>query len=219
MYKLRIQPLYEARVMRKQYQFPEDDIDDITMLEPTAIYSYADYLRWTFEERVEIIKGKFFNMAPAPVRVHQEISVNLLTIFSNYLREKSCKVYHAPFDVRLPKNPKDPNDQIFSVVQPDLSVVCNHDFLDEKGCNGAPDLIVEIISPSTAKKDLNQKYQLYQENKVSEYWVAYPQEKAIDVFHIGVDSCYQSPTRYYYQDQIPIKLFDNYRINTRDIFA
>ncbi|MEL6561506.1 MAG: Uma2 family endonuclease [Bacteroidota bacterium] len=206
--------------MPKKYDLPEDNIDDITLLEPTASYSYADYLRWTFEERVEIIKGKFFNMSPAPIRIHQEVSVNLLTIFSNYLKGKKCKVYHAPFDVRLPNKQEDPFDKIQSVVQPDLCIVCNDQLLDDKGCNGAPDLIVEIISPSTKNRDLNQKYQLYQENKVKEYWIAYPSEEQIDVFLLdSKTNRYLPALRYRIGDQIPINLFDGYTLNCTDIFG
>lgn len=206
--------------MPKKYDLPEDNIDDITLLEPTASYSYADYLRWTFEERVEIIKGKFFNMSPAPIRIHQEVSVNLLTLFSNYLKGKKCKVYHAPFDVRLPNKPEDPFDKIQSVVQPDLCIVCKNNLLDEKGLNGAPDLIVEILSPSTENRDLNQKYQLYQENKVKEYWVAYPKEELIDVFLLDSKTGRYLPAlRYGISDEIPINLFDGYSINCTDIFG
>lgn len=205
--------------MPKQYNQPEENIDDISLLEPTATYSYADYLRWTFEERVEIIKGKFFNMSPAPVRIHQEVSVRLLTLFSNYLQGKKCKVYHAPFDVRLPGKPDDPYDKVRSVVQPDISIICNEKILDDNGCNGAPDLIVEIISPSTENRDLNQKYHLYQENKVKEYWIAYPKEELLDVFLLDQDSNQYMPAeRYGINDDVPIRLFDGYSLRCIDIF-
>lgn len=122
-----------------------------------GLYSYADYLKWTIEERVEIIKGKLFKMSAAPRRAHQELSIFLATQLYHFLKNRKCKVYDAPFDVRLPVHSAK-NHQIYTVVQPDICVVCDHNKLDELGCLGAPDLIVEILSPGNSQKELHDKY-------------------------------------------------------------
>lgn len=142
-------------------------------LEYDRIYTYADYLKWKFDEKIEILKGKVFKMAPAPARAHQGASWNLSRIFSNYFYKKDCKAYSAPFDVRLvDKRKKSKKDEdIITVFQPDLCVICDKEKLDERGCIGAPDLIIEILSPSNSTKEMKNKYELYEENGVKEYWI------------------------------------------------
>ncbi len=136
-------------------------------------YSYADYLKWDMEEMVEIIKGKLYKWTAAPNRIHQKVATNLVTIINVFLFDKNCEVYSAPFDVRLPfKSKKD--EDIFTVVQPDITVICDKSKLDYAGCIGAPDLIVEILSPSNNKKELRHKYEVYLESGVREYWVLQP---------------------------------------------
>jgi Uma2 family endonuclease len=122
-------------------------------------FSYADYLTWNDENRCELIDGRVFNMN-APTRAHQEILLDLGTVMNLFFKDKSCKVYIAPFDVRLPKDSKE-NDKIFDVVQPDISVICDSEKLDNHGCVGAPDLVVEILSSSTASYDQIKKRALY----------------------------------------------------------
>jgi len=136
------------------------------------VYSYADYLKWQIDERVELIKGKIFKMS-APNRVHQGLSMYLSNELYNYLKNKKCEVYAAPFDVRLPRKSKDDKD-ILTVVQPDICVICNTEILDAKGCLGAPDIVVEILSPSNNVVELKNKYELYEESGVREYWVITP---------------------------------------------
>ena len=165
-----------------EYKQKEPKIDDISVLEPEATYSYADYLRWSFEERVELIKGKIFHMSPAPKRSHQEIAGDIFASMHAFLRGQICKIYQAPFDVRFPNESSSSDSQTFTVVQPDICVVCDHTKLDDAGCKGAPDLIVEILSPSTASKDLNEKYQLYEEHGVKEYWVVYQGEAVLEIY-------------------------------------
>jgi Uma2 family endonuclease len=127
-------------------------------LDVSKTYTYADYLKWTFDERLELIKGKIFKMSPAPGSVHQLISGAIFAELYNYLKGKPCKVFHAPFDVRLNKCSIN-NKDIQTVVQPDISVVCNPLKIDEKGCLGAPDIVVEILSPGNNKKELQNKYE------------------------------------------------------------
>ncbi|GGA97164.1 Uma2 family endonuclease [Puia dinghuensis] len=141
-------------------------------------YSYADYLKWTFEERLEIIKGKIFKMSPAPNRMHQKLSREIFGVLINFLKGKTCEVYSAPFDVRLPRKSKDDKD-IITVVQPDLCVICDPSKLDDKGCLGAPDIVIEILSPGNNKKELEIKYDVYEEAGVKEYWLFLPEIQAL----------------------------------------
>jgi len=144
-------------------------------------YSYADYLTWEIDGMVELIKGKIFKMTAAPRRKHQGISVIVTNRFYNYLKGSNCKVYEAPFDVRLPVHSKK-NEDIFTVVQPDICIICDVDKLDEAGCIGAPDLIVEILSPGNNKKELQNKYEVYEESGVKEYWIIHPEEQTLLVY-------------------------------------
>jgi len=136
-------------------------------------YSYADYLTWEIDEMVEIIKGKVFRWTAAPSRIHQDVARELTTTINLFLKGSTCIVYPAPFDVRLPISSKK-NEEIYTVVQPDISVICDKSKLDDAGCIGAPDLIVEILSPSNNKKELQLKYEVYLESGVKEYWVLQP---------------------------------------------
>ncbi|HNV72404.1 MAG TPA: Uma2 family endonuclease, partial [Candidatus Ozemobacteraceae bacterium] len=125
-------------------------------------WTYADLLKLPEEQRCEIIDGEYFDMTPAPNRLHQEILGNLFRQIINQLDGKPCKVYFAPFDVRLPDSDDQPDGEIRNVVQPDLVVICDEKKLDDRGCRGAPDLAVEILSPSTAGKDQVKKRRLYE---------------------------------------------------------
>lgn len=158
-------------------------VTNINQLNPKGNYTYADYLLWQFSERVELIKGKIFKMSPAPSRNHQDISWALARQIDKVFYKTSCKMYSAPFDVRL-INYKSSNldSQIVSVVQPDLCVICDLDKLDEKGCLGSPDLIIEILSPGNSSKEMDLKFDLYQENGVKEYWIVNPIEKTIFIY-------------------------------------
>ncbi|MDW8288496.1 MAG: Uma2 family endonuclease [Flammeovirgaceae bacterium] len=159
-------------------------ITDINALDLNKTYSYADYLRWQFEERLELIKGKIFPMSPAPNLKHQKVAGDLYLQFGNYLKNRNCRVFFAPFDVRLidRKKSQRANKDIYTVVQPDLCVVCDSEKLDEKGCLGAPDLIIEILSKGNSKKEMKIKYELYEEVGVKEYWVVVPYEEFIHQF-------------------------------------
>ncbi len=148
-------------------------------LDLTKTYSYSDYLLWKFEERVELIKGFITKMSPAPNTIHQTVSGNLSGCFYENFKRKTCSVFVAPFDVRLPiKSAKKDT----TVVQPDLCVICDESNLDEKGCNGTPDLMVEIISPNNSKHDIHTKFNLYKEAGVLEYWIIEPYDKLLLVY-------------------------------------
>ena len=128
-----------------------------------------------------------------------------------------CEVFAAPFDVRLPKNGETEDNQIYTVVQPDICVVCDPSKLDERGCLGAPDLVVEIQSHATAKYDVTAKFDLYEASGVREYWVVYPYEDVIEVFLLQPDGKYDDGTKYY-SGKIPVHIFDGCEIDLADIF-
>jgi Uma2 family endonuclease len=159
-------------------------ITDLSQLDMNGVYNYADYLTWQFDETVELIKGKIALMSPAPNLKHQSISGSLFLAIGNYFRHKSCKLFSAPFDVRLYDRRKSliANQDIYTVVQPDLCVICDSKKLDYKGCLGAPDWIIEILSKGNSKKEMHDKYQLYLQSGVKEYWLVYPYEQAIYCF-------------------------------------
>ena len=159
----------------KEHNVNEPDVE-------YGYYSYADYLTWQLDEVVELIKGKIFKKAAAsPKRIHQRVSAKLLTRLYVYLEGKKCQVYDAPFDVRFHKESKE-DHKIHDVVQPDICVICDPEKLDDRGCIGAPDLIVEILSPGNSKTELKHKYELYESNRVKEYWVIHPENQDILIY-------------------------------------
>jgi Uma2 family endonuclease len=161
-------------------------ITNIDQLDLTGSYTYADYLLWQFQERVELIKGKIFKMSPAPSSFHQDYSMNLTFLLGKVFRKSSCKMYVAPFDVRLVNHSKSAVDkEVLTVVQPDLCVICDRNKIDEKGCLGAPNLIIKILSKGNSKKDLVTKFDLYQENGVTEYWIVNPSEKDVNIYTLS----------------------------------
>ncbi len=188
-------------------------------LDMKGYYTYADYLSWKLEETVELIKGKLFRMAPAPNRFHQEIAGNLFFRIQYFFSNQACKVYHAPFDVRLPLPPhRTADDQIDTVVQPDISVICDLKKLDLKGCLGAPDWIIEILSPSTAGKDVKEKFEVYEFAGVKEYWIAFPVEKTVQAYFPGADGKYATGRPYHSNDRVRSRAFPDLVIDLRQVF-
>lgn len=167
-------------------------ITSIDQLSPDKTYTYADYLTWRFDGLVELIKGKVFNMSPAPTSKHQILSGNLQREISVYLKGKKCKVFAAPFDVRLPKQGTSSlsDKEVYTVVQPDLCVICDLEKIDERGCKGAPDLVMEILSKNTSQKDLKDKYEVYEQSGVKEYWVIHPYEATALVYKLDSEGKY-----------------------------
>lgn len=149
-------------------------------------YTYADYLTWDMEEMVELIKGKVFRKAAAaPRRLHQKLAGNLHTELNLFLKGKKCEAYIAPFDVRLPVSSKK-DDKVHTVVQPDICVVCDPEKLDERGCIGAPDLVVEVLSPGNKQLELQHKYEVYEESGVKEYWLLDPEGQTLLIYTLKV---------------------------------
>ena len=177
-----------------------------------GIYSYADYLVWKIKERVELLKGKILEMS-APSPIHQEISGNLQGTLFVFLKNSKCKLYTAPFDVRFPQKGE---SQVYTGVPPDLCVVCDFEKIDSKGCVGAPDLVVEILSPGNSKKEMKSKFALYQEEGVREYWVVDPERELVFVY--VADNKKFKPTIPIADDYVYSTIFPDFKIHTSDLF-
>lgn len=154
-------------------------------------FTYADYCTWPEEERWELIDGEPYAMSPAPARIHQDIVVELARQIGNHLQGNPCRVYVAPFDIRLPDH-NEADEAVTTLVQPDIAVICDPAKLDDKGCRGAPDWIIEILSPTTAAKDQIQKRALYERHGVSEYWLVHPTDRILFLYRSGADG-YDKP--------------------------
>ena len=182
-----------------------------------ASYTYADLLTWPEEQRCELIDGVLYNMTPAPGLHHQEIVGELHVQFHHYLRQRRpCRVF-IPCDVRLPK--RDENGLTSStVVQPDLIVVCDRKKLDARGVVGAPDLLVEVLSPYTAKMDRQLKKHLYAQTGVREYWIVSPSEKTVEVYQLQEQRRYDEATLYQYNEQVPVGVLPGLVIDLTQVF-
>jgi len=179
-------------------------------------YTYADYFKWKFEERVELIKGKIFKMSPAPNRKHQRISGDIYFELRNHLKGKKFEVYNAPFDVRLPRRSKDDKD-IVTVLQPDICVVCDPAKLDDRGCIGAPDIVVEVLSPGNNSKELKNKYEVYEEAGVTEYWIVSPQDETFMAYTLSGGK-YQPSRAMVSGDVVTSSVLPGFSLDLADLF-
>ena len=195
-------------------------ITQLSQLNLNHYYSYADYLTWQFDEAIELIKGKISLMSPAPNVKHQSIVTNLGGKLYNYFNKKPCKLFFAPFDVRLYDKNKSlvANQEIHTVIQPDLCVICNTGQLTEQGCLGAPDWIIEILSKGNSKKEVKTKHQLYAESGVREYWLVFPYEQVIQQFVLDDNQQYQLLNNYAGDDKAIPHLFSDLEIDLVALF-
>lgn len=148
-----------------------------TATQKTAHWCYGDYVNWADDQRWELIDGTAYNMTPAPTFRHQEVVGNIFYLFKQNI--SACHVITSPIDVLLPISDKD-DDKADTVVQPDVLVLCDEEKITEKYIRGAPDLIVEVLSPATAKKDEAIKRDLYERVGVYEYWLVHPSDHTIN---------------------------------------
>jgi Uma2 family endonuclease len=193
-------------------------ITQLSQLDLSKQYSYADYLTWQIKERVELIKGFIYKMGPAPTPVHQIISGNLVTDINTFLRKSNCQVFSAPFDVRLINKRKSSADnEIITVVQPDVCIVCNKSRIDTRGCLGAPDMIIEILSKGNTKHELEEKFNLYQENEVLEYWIIQPGDETVSVFDLKNEK-YELRKIYSNDSEIEVAVVPGLVLKMVDIF-
>jgi len=174
-------------------------------------YSYADYANWDTEDRYELIDGVPYAMA-SPSTVHQIVSGNLFSELHGFLKGNPCKVFAAPYDVRLTAAAGDD-----TVVQPDIVVICDRSKLSDTGCKGVPDLVIEIISKSSASRDKVLKFNQYLKAGVGEYWIVDPDSKTVTVNILDNGRYYNSS--YAETDAVPVHVLDGCTISLSDVFA
>jgi len=176
------------------------------------IYTYADYASWDDGERWELIDGVAYLMAPGPSEPHQGVSSGLVAQLSNFLHGKPCKLRFAPFDVRLSADGADD-----TVLQPDIMVICDSSKIVYSGCVGAPDLVIEILSPGSAKHDMIRKFQAYKKAGVAEYWVINPETRTLQTHILNAG---EYLTRVYADtDEVPVHVLKGCNILLQDVFA
>lgn len=147
-------------------------------------HTYADYLGWPEDVRCELIDGMAWMMAPAPDLAHQEIAGEVFRQLANRLEGQPCRAFIAPVDVRLPRA-AEADEAIDTVVQPDVLVVCDPDKLDRRGVRGAPDFVVEVLSPATAAHDHVRKRRVYERAGVREYWLVHPADRMVTIYRLA----------------------------------
>jgi Uma2 family endonuclease len=202
----------------------------IPIREKEGLFTYRDYLSWPEGERWELINGVAYDMSPAPSRRHQGVLMEFSTEFSLYFRGHPCSVYFAPFDVILPSpDQAGSEEESDTVVQPDLIVVCDPSRLTKRGCTGAPDFVLEILSPSTAFKDMEDKLKLYERHGVREYWVLNPANDTLLVYAVPDDPAeasggttaprrYRKPVLHTIGDVVAPRIFPELTIDLTRVF-
>ncbi len=179
--------------------------------------TFHDYLSWPDDARVEIIEGEIFDMGPAPFRRHQEVSVHLITQLFPQLENSGCKIYHAPFDVCLPEK-DETADECTTIVQPDVVIVCDPVKLDDRGCKGAPDLVVEITSPASASVDNIKKLNLYEKHGILEYWIVHPIDNIATRRVLDSDGKYGKPEIYDAEAEVDLAILPEVTIKWKSVF-
>ncbi|EKN70778.1 Uma2 family endonuclease [Schinkia azotoformans] len=180
-------------------------------------YSYADYLSWDDDVFCEVIDGMIISMSPSPTPLHQDIADELTAEFKIFLRNKDCRAFSAPIDVCLFANKEIKTKDIKDWVQPDLIVVCDENKIGEKNIIGAPDLVIEILSPSTAKNDRLIKYNSYEKAGVMEYWIVDPYNQTIEVYLLE-NGAYHRNGVYFKDDILKVHLLEDFQIDLNLIF-
>lgn len=194
-----------------------ETITDISQLDLNKRYSYADYLKWQLQECVELFRGKIMRMSPAPRTSHQQIAGNIFSPIHQYLRRKSCSVFIAPFDVRFPKEGPQ-SKAIYTVVQPDICITCDPEKLDEKGCIGPPDTIMEVLSPGNINRDVKEKFALYEAFGVPEYWIVAPGERTVVVHLLNAQGVYELQGEYSAPGPISVHSLPGFELQWEEIF-
>ncbi|QPK62166.1 Uma2 family endonuclease [Methylomonas sp. LL1] len=197
-------------------------VTHLSQLDLNGRYSYADYLTWRLDETIELFRGKVSLISPAPSLDHQRIATRLTGILYAQFKRQACQLFAAPFDVRLYDRRKSvvANQDIFTVVQPDLCVICDTEKLDQRGCLGAPDWIIEILSKGNSKKEIQTKFELYRESGVKEYWIVYPFEQAVHQFVLDEEQdLYRLLNMFAGEDSASPYLFPDCTIDLQEVFA
>ncbi len=192
-------------------------ITDINQLDLNKRYTYADYLTWQLKERVELIKGKIFKMSPAPNVRHQRVSMNMIRELLKLPILENCQLFSAPFDVRLPVALEDGKTD--TVVQPDLCIICDESKLDEQGCNGAPDLVIEILSKGNSQKEMKNKFELYESSLIPEYWMVDPEHESIVIYSLDEKNKYIGSKPFVGDEIASSSVYLDLKIAVKDIFV
>lgn len=200
----------------KKYGEKESEKQQTNEPDYSGSYTVKDYLKWSFDGLFEIIKGKVWKMSPAPTSSHQRINFNLSFEFGKVFKGQKCEAFHAPFDVYLNRENEDISKGT-TVVQSDVCVICNPNKIQERGCIGAPDLVVEIISPSTARKDMYDKFNVYEEFGVKEYWIVFPGQNAINIFSL-VEGKFELRKTFEEEEILQSPLFEQLRFKVAEVF-
>lgn len=179
-------------------------------------YTYSDYLTWPEGERWELIDGVPYLQA-APTWQHQAIVSNIITRFNTYLQDKSCFAFPAPFDLILGEEEND--EDVTNILQPDVVIICDKSRLRKTGYFGVPELIIEVVSPSTSKMDRVFKFNKYEKAGVKEYWIIEPEGKFVSVFNLQNNKRYGRPETYTEEDTMQVSTFSDLRIDLATIFA
>lgn len=182
-------------------------------------YTYADFKNWPDDERWELIDGVAWDMSPAPNVNHQRISRELSGLLYNYLKGRKCELFTAPFDVFLPDFSGQEMNDLRTMVEPDLAVICDKSKIIKQGCLGAPDLVVEILSPYTSKKDLNEKFRKYEQSGVGEYWAVDPGSRALQQYVLDEQGRYGRGQVFESEGVVHSAVLDGFSLNLSDLFS
>ena len=194
----------------------------VSELYPAERYTYADYLTWMDNVRRELVDG-IVKIMSGPSIIHAMTTADIFGRMWSFIKKRKgkCKIFHAPIDVRLPRNGETADNEIYTVLQPDICVVCDPSKIDEKGIIGAPDLIVEVQSPSTAKYVMSKKFEIYEKAGVKEYWVVYP-KAGLTVFLLQNNGKYDDGTTYdiiYMPNaKVPVHTIEGLEIGLKELF-
>ena len=196
-----------------------EPVTSLSQLDPNGSYTYADYLTWKFDEFVELIQGKLLRPMSGPSTQHQELSQRLEYVILTFLRTNSCKMFHAPYDVRLTRSTGNGDAQVQTVVQPDICVVCDLGKIDRRGCLGAPDWIIEILSPGNLAHDTRTKFDLYEESGVREYWIVAPGLQSVTAYVLDAAGRYQVAAEYAAPGPMPVATLPGLAVEWAEVFA
>jgi Uma2 family endonuclease len=195
-------------------------ITSLDQLDPNGLYSYAEYMSWEFEEIVELHNGRIIRRPSSPTDRHQAVLGEMCRLLYDQVKRQNACLRLGPYDVRLPKPGTTADASIYTVVQPDLCVICDPSKIESRGCLGPPDLIIEVVSPRTVARDWKDKFDLYEEAGVGEYWIVLPQENDISVFVLDEATArYQLAGEYASPGAIPCRTLPGLDLDWADIFA
>lgn len=206
-----------AKIKTYRSILDDEPISKVSDIDFSGTYSYADYFSWKFDDRLELIRGKIFKMSPGPSTIHQRLCGLLHIKLSAVLTCPGCELFISPFDVRLPKK-STADEDIYTVIQPDICLVCDQNKIDERGCIGAPDLIIEILSTGSNKRELIDKFEIYEEAGVKEYWVIHPKKKYFYIYQLNEHQKYQSTGENFYSKELISAVFPEFKFNLEDLY-